>query len=143
MELKKFVPAVVVGFLVMVGLNYVVHNIWLAPVYRDYETVWRVAVVMQRKMWVMLVGQLLFVVVFVWIYARGVEEKPWAGQGIRYGIVMTLLTVVPTASSEYVVYPIPYTLAVKWMIAGGIELVLIGLIVAGFQRKTEPQTKAA
>jgi hypothetical protein len=29
------------------------------------------------------------------------------------------------------VYIIPYQLAIKWMIAGGIQLIILGLVVAG------------
>ena len=44
---------------------------------------------------------------------------------------MTFLTVVPYSLSEYVVYLIPYMLAIKWMVFGGIQMVLLGLVVAG------------
>jgi hypothetical protein len=98
---------------------------------------------MQRKMWVLMVGQFVFVVLFVWIYARGAEAKPWVGQGVRYGMLMTLLTAVPAATNEYVVYPIRYTLVVKWMIAGGVELIILGLIAASFCRKPAPLARAA
>jgi hypothetical protein len=39
--------------------------------------------------------------------------------------------VVPTALSEYVVYIVPHQLAIKWMIAGGIQMIILGLLVAG------------
>jgi hypothetical protein len=52
-------------------------------------------------------------------------------QGIRYGIIVALFLVVPTALSEYVVYLVPYQLVIKWMIAGGIQMIILGLLVAG------------
>jgi len=73
--------------------------------------------------------------VFAWVYTRNIENKPWPGQGIRYGVLMTLLAVVPAACIQYVVYPIPYTLALKWMFAGGVQLIVLGLVVAYFCRK--------
>ena len=135
MQLRKVVPAVVVGYLLMMGLGYLIHNVWLLPVYRQYAHVWRPEAVMMRNRWIMLVGQLIGVAAFTWIYTYGVEDKPWAGQGIRYGILMTLLAVVPSACAQYTVYSIPYTLAVKWMIGGGAQLVALGLVVAWFCRK--------
>jgi hypothetical protein len=140
MELKKTAPAVLIGFIVLTALNYLIHGVWLAPVYRDNSGVWRDAATMQHKMWVLMVGQFLFVLFFVWVYTRGVEVKSWVGQGIRYGILMSLLTIVPESANEYVVYPIPYTLVVKWIVAGGLELVILGLIVAGFCRKASPRS---
>jgi hypothetical protein len=37
---------------------------------------------------------------FVWICARGVEAKPWLAQGVRFGVAVALLTIVPT----YMIY---------------------------------------
>jgi hypothetical protein len=132
MEPKKLIAAIVVGYVLLMGLGYVIHEVWLMPVYQQYSTLWRLEETMRHKMWINWLGQLLFTVVFAWIYTRGVEDKPWVGQGIRYGIVMTLLAVVPAVCTEYVVYPIPYTLAVQWMAAGAVQLIVLGLVVAFF-----------
>ena len=48
----------------------------------------------------------------------------------RYAIMVTFLTVVPYSLSDYVVYIVPYQLVIKWMIAGAIQLGIMGLIVA-------------
>lgn len=135
MDWKKFLAAVVVGYLLVGVLAYLIHNVWLMPVYRQHQSVWRPAEITMRKRWVMLVGQLIFTIMFAWVYTRGVENKPWVGQGIRYGILMTLLVVVPSACAQYTIYSIPYTLALKWMVGGGVQLVVLGLVVAGFLRK--------
>ncbi len=135
MDWKKFTAAVVLGYLLVGVLAYLIHNVWLMPVYRQYEGVWRSDSVMMHKRWVMLVGQFIFTILFAWVYTRGVEHKPWVGQGIRYGILMTLLVVVPSACAQYTIYPIPYTLALKWMAGGGVQLVVLGLVVAAFCRK--------
>lgn len=51
---------------------------------------------------------------------------------------MTHFTVIPYSLSEYVVYIIPHMLAVKWMILGGIQLVILGLVVAGIMKEGAP-----
>jgi hypothetical protein len=135
MEPKKLLAAVVVGYIILMGLGYLIHEVWLMPMYQQYATIWRLEEAMRHKMWINWVGQLLFTVVFAWVYTRGVEDKPWVAQGMRYGIVMTLLVVIPAVCSEYVVYPIPYTLALEWMLAGAVQLLVLGVIVAGFCRK--------
>jgi hypothetical protein len=131
MEPKRLIAAIVVGYVLLMGLGYVIHEIWLMPVYQQYASVWRLEEMIRHKMWINWVGQLLFTVVFVWVYTRGVEAKPWVGQGIRYGILMTLLAVVPAVLTEYVVFPIPYDLALKWMAGGAVQLIVLGLVVAG------------
>lgn len=74
------------------------------------------------------------VVAFVILFMAK-EEKPWVGQGIRYGILITLFTVVPSTLNDYVVYNLPHTLVLHWMIAGLISLILMGLAVAAILKK--------
>lgn len=48
---------------------------------------------------------------------------------------MTLFTVVPSTINEYVVYNLPYTLVLCWMVAGLITLILMSLAAAAFLNK--------
>lgn len=141
MDMKKFLPAVVVAYLLLMATNYLVHGIWLRPVYDLYENSWRPLEQQVAKMWILWIGQLIFTVMFAWVYTRGVEEKAWIAQGIRYGAVVTLFVVVPYTLSEYVVYRVPYRLALTWMGTGLVQMVLLGLVVAYFLRK--PPAKPA
>jgi hypothetical protein len=136
MQMKKFLPAVLVGYILMLALGYVLHEILLHPDYLATQDVWRAHDVFVKKIWVMWVGQLIFVAFFVWVYTRGVENKPWIAQGVRYGIVMTFIVVVPAACTQYAVLPIPYPLALKWMAAGGLQMVVLGLVTAFFHKQS-------
>jgi hypothetical protein len=136
MDSKKLIGATVAAYVVLLGTNYLVHSVWLMPDYQAIPDAWRPMDQMMHKMWVMFVGQFFFAAVFAYIYTRGVEAKPWVAQGIRYGILMTFLTVIPYSLSEYVIYRIPHMLAVKWMAAGAVQLVILGLIVAAICQKS-------
>jgi hypothetical protein len=129
--MKKLLLAIVAAYVVLMLSNYVVHQIWLMSDYAAIPASHRTSEGIMHRFWVMAVGQFIFAALFAYIYTRGAEKKPWLVQGIRYGILITLLTVVPTALGEYVVYIVPYQLAIKWMIAGGIQMIILGLIVAG------------
>lgn len=128
--MKKLVIASVATFVILMATNYLVHSIWLMPDYDAIPLSHRSPWGIQHRFWAMVVGQVFFSVMFAYIYTRGRENKAWIEQGIRYGILLALLTVVPTSLSEYTVYIVPYRLAIKWMVAGGIQLVLAGLVVA-------------
>jgi hypothetical protein len=128
--MKKLAMAIVATFIVLMATNYLVHSVWLMPDYDLIPLSHRSAEGIQHRFWAMIVGQFIFSAMFAYIYTRGREHKSWIEQGIRYGILIALLTAVPTALSEYTVYIIPYRLAIKWMVAGGIQLVLAGLVVA-------------
>jgi len=70
------------------------------------------------------------------VYAKGREEKPWVGQGIRYGVLMTFFTVVASTLNDYVAYNLPHTLVLHWMIARLIALISMGLAAAAVLRKS-------
>ena len=129
--MKKLLLAIVAAYIVLMLTNYLVHEVWLMSDYAAIPASHRSNAGIMHRFWAMAVGQFFFAALFAYIYTRGAEKKPWIVQGIRYGILITFLTVVPTALSEYVVYIVPYQLAIKWMIAGGIQLIILGLIVAG------------
>jgi len=132
--MKKLVLAIVAVYVFLMVTNYLVHEIWLMPDYNAIPLSHRSAAGIQHRFWAMLIGQFFFAAMFAYIYTRGKESKSWMEQGIRYGILVTFLTVIPTALSEYVVYIVPYMLAIKWMIAGGIQLILAGLLVAAIYK---------
>jgi hypothetical protein len=139
METKKIVLAIVVTYIIMWVAGFLIHAVWLGPTYeslRSHGVSFRPQQAFAHKLWLIWAGDLLYTIMFVWIYTRGVEDKPWVGQGIRYGILMTLFTVVPSTINDYVVYPLPHTLAVKWMIGGLIALLIMGLATAGICRKS-------
>jgi hypothetical protein len=138
MDAKKLLAAIAVVFVILVASGYLVHQAWLGATYnqmRENDFSFRSPEAIQHRMWILLAGDLCYAAFFVWIYTRGVEAKPWIGQGIRYAVVMSLFTVVPPALSDYVAYFLPYTLAIKWMVAGFVTLLVMGLAVAAICKK--------
>jgi hypothetical protein len=84
----------------------------------------------------MILAHIFMAGAFAWIYARGVEPKPWLGQGMRFGIAVAFLTVVPIYMIYYVVQPMPGGLVVKQIVFDGILTVILGIVVA-FLYRTE------
>jgi hypothetical protein len=67
----------------------------------------------------------------VWVYQRGVEKKSWVGQGIRFGILLSLVSSVPGFMMNYVVIPVPHTLALHWILTGIAQMIVVALVIAG------------
>jgi hypothetical protein len=130
MSLKKWAGATVAAFLIVVATNWFVHGYLLRSQYERIVLTFRPFEVIRARMWMVLVGELLFSIAFVYVYARGLERKPWLGQGIRYGAVIWLMTVVPAALAEFVTFYIPHRLALDWIAAGLVQLLIAGLAVA-------------
>jgi hypothetical protein len=134
--MKKLLFAIVAAYIVLMLTNYLVHGVWLTGDYAAIAASHRSPAGIMHRFWAMAVGQFFFAALFAYIYTQGAERGPWIVQGIRYGILVAFLTVVPTALTEYVVYIVPYQLAIKWMIAGGIQLLILGLLVAGISTES-------
>ncbi len=71
---------------------------------------------------------------FTFIYVRGREAKPWLGQGLRFGLIIALLTVVPTYLIYYVVQPMPGITVVKQIVFDSVLLLVLGAVVAYLYR---------
>jgi len=83
----------------------------------------------------MILAHVMLSGAFVWIYSRGVEAKPWLAQGIRFGVAVALLTVVPTYLIYYVVQPMPGAVVTKQIVFDGILILILGAIVAFLYRE--------
>jgi len=72
---------------------------------------------------------------FTWIYSRGIEATPWLPQGVRFGVAVALLTIVPTYLIYYVVQPMPGVHVAKQIGFDGVLVVLLGIAVAFLYRE--------
>ena len=135
--MKKTIIAIVAGFLVqLVGL-VVIHSVWLKQDYLDTAYAWRPAADQIARLWAMLLSIVFYVVGAVLIYIRGIEARHWVGQGIRFGILMALVSVIYGSLSGWVILPVPHMLVVKWMAGEGLLSVVFGLVVAGICQPRE------
>jgi len=137
--MKKLVAGTVFAYAWLMATGYLINGVWLMRDYMLTPDSWRPQAVMQHKFWIMWAAELLFTVMFVWVYSRGLEKKPWVGQGIRYGIVMSLLVMIPESLYEYVIYRVNHVLAVKWMASGTVQFIVMGLIVAFVYKAPSPK----
>lgn len=137
---KKFVIAWVVLFIAYMAGSFVVHATLLHSEYMQLSSLFRTEADQQRFFPLMLLAHVLFAGAFVWIYARGVEAKPWVEQGIRYGIAVALLCIVPTYLIYFAVQPMPQALVIKQIIFDSVVMVILGIIVAWLYRA--PPTRA-
>jgi hypothetical protein len=133
---KKFFIGWVMLFVAWFAGSFVVHGLLLGSDYAALQgKLFRTEQDSQQYFPLMLLAHVMLAGAFVWIYARGREAiKPWFGQGLRFGLAIALLTVVPTYTIYYVVQPTPGPLAVKQMVFDGVLILLLGVIVAWWYR---------
>ena len=131
---KRFLAAWLIVFIAWMAGSFVVHGMLLHEDYATLPNLFRPEAEAQQYFPLMILAHVILAGAFVWIYSRGVEDAPWTGQGIRFGLAVALLTIVPTYIIYHVVQPIPGSIAVKQIVFDGILLLALGLLVAFLYR---------
>lgn len=132
MNTKKFLLTVVVVFVVAYLAGFLIHAVLLGPDYMAIAGQYR-PVGQEKLLWICL-AYLGFAIGSVWVYTKGVENKPWLGQGVRFGIAMWLILAVPSFFIAYAVQPVPMTLMVKQVLFEGVDKIVLGIITAVLYR---------
>ena len=133
---KRFVIAWIVLFVVWMVEGFIVHGLLLGGDYLKLPQLFRAHDDAQGYFVWMAIAHVLLAAAFVWIYERGLApDRPWLGQGLRYGVAVALLTVVPTYLIYYAVQPMPGGVVVKQIVFDGIGVVVLGLVVAWLYRQ--------
>jgi len=136
---KRFFIAWIVLFVAWMAGSFVVHGALLHDDYTKLSGLFRPEADSQKYFPLMILAHAILAGAFAWIYSRGVEAKPWLPQGIRFGLAIAALTIVPTYIIYYVVQPMPGTLVVKQIVFDGI-LILILAVIAAFIYRQPAQT---
>jgi hypothetical protein len=132
---KKFLIAWLLVFVVWMAGSFLVHGTLLRDDYLALPNLFRPEAEAQEHFWLMIAAHIMMAGAFVWIYSRGVGASPWVGQGVRFGLAIALLAVIPTYLIYYVVQPMPASLAHRQMIYESLLVILLGLTVAVVYRE--------
>jgi hypothetical protein len=132
MNTKKLVLTIVVVFIVANLTGFLIHAVLLGSDYMSIKEHYRPEG--SEKMLFINLAYLAFAVGSVLAYAKGVENKPWMGQGLRFGLLMWLILTIPSFLIAYAVQPVPTMLMVKQVLFEGVDKVLLGVITAALYR---------
>ena len=127
---NKFVVSVIVMTVVSFALGFVVHGWLLGPDYKALGALFRPEADQMSFMGFMIVAHVLIGLGFTWIYRMGREAKPFLGQGVRFGLAVAVLAIIPTYMIYYAVQPIPGNVVAKQIIFDTIAMVLMGIVCA-------------
>lgn len=132
MKHKCFLMTSLVVFLINVIYGYVMHHMLMATDYESVSFLWR------EKMHFAYIygGYAVFSLAFVYMYGKGHEaKKSWLHQGASYGLLVWLLTFVPSSLIGYAIHPITHMMMVKSMLLYLVLTMLMGLATARMQCK--------
>ena len=129
---KKFLVSWLVVFILYMAGGMLIHGLILGDDYMATGLM-RPEAESSKLMHLMILAHVLMAGAFTWIYARGVENKPWLGQGLRFGLAMAVFF-VPIYIIYYVVQPTPGELAAKQIVFDTILTLILGAVVAFMYR---------
>lgn len=131
---KRFWVCGLVMFLAAMLLSGIVHAVLLKPEYLALGAMYRGDAEGQAYFPWMLLAHALIGFAMTWIYRQGFSAGPSAmGQGLRFGLAMSLFSVIPGYLIYYAVQPLPALLVIKQIVFGTLSMLLLGVLLAYLQ----------
>jgi hypothetical protein len=121
-------------FVAWMAGSFVVHGVLLQEDYMKLQNLFRSPEEAKQYFAFMLAAHLILAGAFVWIYRQGAADKPFLGQGLRFGIAVACLTAIPFYMIYYVVQPMPGGVVLRQMIFDSLLIMALGVLVAWFHR---------
>ena len=131
---KKFLSTWIVVFVVWMVGSFIVHAKLLHDDYAALSSLFRSEADSQQYFPLMIIAHLILAGAFTWVYLRGHEVKPWLPQGLRFGLAIALLSVIPNYMIYYVVQPMPGSTVAKQIVFDGILMLILGAVAAYMNR---------
>ena len=132
---KRFWISVVVMFVAAMACDFIVHGLLLG---RDYAALtpklFRPEADAQSYFPFMLLAHAFMAIGITWLYRGGRSARPWAGQGVRFGLALAFYGVVPTYLIYFAVQPTPGALVAKQIVFDTVSAIILGLIAAAVNR---------
>ena len=128
MNIKRLIFAIIAGWVVIFATDFLIHNLWLGPLYQATKPLWRPETEMHTHICWMFFAQFLIVATFVIVWAKGFAGRS-IGAAISFGLLMGVFQQT-WAIILFVVMPLPGELAVKWFIGGLVQAVLLGIVTS-------------
>jgi hypothetical protein len=127
MNVKRFLLASLVVFAVGMVWGGLVHLVLLREANAAIAHLTRPD--LAAKMWMSVLASAGFALLFVLGYSR-VARRGTVGEGILYGAFFAAVAGLLVDVNQYVLYPIPGTLACTWFLAGLVEFGLYGALAS-------------
>lgn len=127
MNIKRFLAGGLAIFVIFQVCDFVIHGVILMDAYTAIPGVWRPD--MMSLMWIMYLGSFLFSYLVMYVFVKGYEGRG-IPEGVRFGILIGLMTNGIGAFYQYVIFPLPFSIVIQWFGYGLVEFILAGIAAA-------------
>ena len=132
---RKFVLAALGAFVVAFVLGFFFHGVLLFREYDALKAVYRGPELKPALFALLIVAQLIMATAMTAIYRFGKQDRPFLGQGVRFGLLVACASVIPCYLIGYVVTNIPPALAIKQIVLETVTVATMGIVIAWFYRE--------
>lgn len=129
MMAKKLILTIILIFISWLTLDFLLHSILLQSIYESTANLWRPDDQMNIPLIYMVT--LVLILCFVLIYALLINPKSILA-GIKYGIILGIITGTASGFGTYLHMPVPLKLAIIWFFGGLVKAIVAGLILGIF-----------
>ena len=127
----KFILAAIAAFLISFVWGFLAHGILLHSDYSQLANLFRPEGEAMGFLPYMMLSHAVKGFAFAWVYRQGMSAGvPWLLQGIRFGIIASLLITIPLYLVYFAVQPLPANLVAKQMALDTVGTILMALAVA-------------
>lgn len=128
---KKLFIAGIVASILFALLGYFTHGVVLGSEYSMYPQLMRPVADAMGRMPYMIAAHVILGFAFAWIYSQGIKEGvSWFPQGLRYGIAIAFLAIVPHYMIMWSVHPWRWQTVAKQIIGDAIGVLIVGVVTA-------------
>jgi len=131
---KQFLISALVMFVATMITGFVVHVVLLGQDYAALPNLYRSEADSQNYFVYMLLAHVLIGIGLTWVYRMGKDDAYWVGQGLRFGVAISVLMTIPMYMIYFAVQPMPEILAVKQILFDTTAILLMGILVAFMNR---------
>lgn len=127
MNYKRLVTASAVIFIFALLWNGLIHGVILRDANSVLANIARSEADRNMGLSLLLTAGLAFL--FVWSYAYAARRSS-LHEGISHGFFFAVLVGILVDLNQYVLYPLPASLVVKWFVFGLVEFCLYGILAS-------------
>ena len=129
--IKKLVWSWLAIFLTIFAYEWVFHGMYMMADYAATAEMWRDETAMQELFHVALIRQAIvaFIIAALYGWATSTQHGCCTKFDIKFGLMIGLLFGI-TSFSVYAYMPIPYEMALKWLIGETLMGLIIGVVLS-------------
>ena len=136
---KSFMLSVVAVFVTVMILGMIIHGTLLHKEYTALvPNIFRHDEDAKGYFGYLLIAHLIMAIGITWMYRAGRENRPWLGQGLRFGLALAAIVTVPMYLIYFAVQPLPSDLVAQQIVFDTIGMVIVGLVTAAVNRDPIP-----